>query len=133
MNEWREVALQKLPEIKSEIKDAETPMAFWGELIYHFDNAYEEPRNDDFIRRVYAYADWCLNQNVGETAAEHLPTCVAVCFWEHIPAFKPARDDMQRWIPFDDVMLNQHFFKHLLSDAEFDELKGLYANAKGSR
>jgi hypothetical protein len=132
MKEWQVVAIQMLPELQSEIKEAQTPMALWVQAIFHFDEAYEEPRNDDFIRRIYAYADWCLNQDAGETAAEHLPTCVAICFWEHIPTFAPARDDMPRWISFDDVMANQHFFRYSLSDEEFDGLKGLYSNVKGS-
>lgn len=122
--------MKMLPELQSEIEEAGTPMSLWGEIIFYFDEAYEEPRNEDFIYRVYAYADWCLAQDVGQTAEEHLPTCVAICFWEHIPTFEPARNDMSRWISFEDVMLNQNFFKYRLSDEEFDELKGLYSNVK---
>jgi hypothetical protein len=67
MTEWQEVAIQMLPELRSEIEEAEIPMALWVELIFYFDEAYEEPKNDDFIRRVYGHADWCLSQDVGET------------------------------------------------------------------
>lgn len=124
--------MKMLPELQSKIKEAETPMALWVQIIFYFDEAYEEPGNEDLIRRIYAYADWCIYQDAGETAEEHLPTCVVVCFWEHIPTFKPARDDIPRWISFDDLMLNEHIFKHSLSDEEFAELKGLYSNVKGS-
>src|SRR5205085_11992801 len=97
MKKWQKVAMQMLPELQLKIIEAENPMSLWVEIIFYFDEAYEEPKNEDFIRRVYEYADWSLNQDVGETAAEHPPTCVVVCFWEHIPTYKPARDDMPRW------------------------------------
>ena len=127
MKEWQVVALQMLPELQSDIETAENPMSLWFEIVYAFDEAYEDPRNDDFIKRVYGYADWCLEQPQGETAEEHLPTCVAICFWEHIPTNNAARDDMPRWISFEDLILNQHFFKYSLTDQEFDDLKRVYS------
>lgn len=133
MKQWQAVAEKMLPELRAEIKEAETPMALWVEIIFYFDEAYRTPQNDDFIRRVYAYADWCLGQNTGETAAEHLQTCVAVCFWEHIPNNKAARSDMPRWLSFEDLMANQHFFRYSLSDEAFDELKALYSDLEGPR
>ncbi len=85
------------------------------------------------LRKSYAYSDWGLSQDIGETAEEHFPTCIAVCFWEHIPTYKPARDDMPRWLSFEYIMANQHWFKYSLSDEEFEELKELYSNVKGSQ
>jgi hypothetical protein len=96
MNEWQSVARETLPELQSEIMAAKTPMALWTEIVFAFDEAYDEPKNDDFIQRVYRYADWCLERDMGETAAEHLPTCVSICFWEHIPTNEAARRDMPR-------------------------------------
>lgn len=132
MKEWQHIALQMLPELHSEIESAETPVSLWLEIVFCFDEAYENPRNEDFIRRVYGYADWCLMQPGGETAEEHLPTCVCTCFWEHIPTLKAARDDMPRWFTFEDFMANQHFFKYLLSDREFEDLKRLFAGSPDS-
>jgi hypothetical protein len=129
MEEWREVAINMLPELQSEAGEAESPMSLWLEIVYKFDDAYESPRNEEFIKRVYAYADWCLEQKGGETASEHLPTCVVTCFWEHIPTCKSAREDMPRWFSFDEVMANEHFFKYLITEEEFEELKGLYVKA----
>ena len=35
----------------------------WDDIrFYIFCRAYEEPRNDDFIRRVYAFAEWSVKQ-----------------------------------------------------------------------
>jgi hypothetical protein len=126
MEQWREVAINMLPELRSEAGEAESPMSFWLEVVYKFDDAYEFPRNEDFIKRVYAYADWCLKQEGGGSAPEHLPTCVVICFWEHIPTCKAAREDMPRWFSFDEVIANEHFFKYSITEEEFEELKGLY-------
>jgi len=131
--DWQLVALQMLPELRSEIETAKTPMSLWCEIVYAFDDAYDDPRNDDFIKRVYSYADWCVLQPAGETAEEHMPTCVAICFWEHVPANKAAREDMPRWVPFEDFVLNQHIFKYSLSDQEIEDLERVYAAANGSR
>ena|SRR5437870_6656644 len=123
---WREAAQRMLPEFQSEIAGAETPMGLWTEIIFHFDDAYEEPRNEDLIERIYGYADWCLEHDVGESAADHLPTCVAVCFWEHIPICKAAREDMPRWFSYEDFRANEHFFKYRLETEEWEELKQVY-------
>ena len=127
MENWQQVALQMFPELRLEIEEAESPMSLWLEIVYNFDIAYERPRNEDFIRRVYEYADWCLQQEGGEDAGEHLPTCVVTCFWEHIPTSKAAREDMPRWFPLDEVIANQHFFKYRLTEEEFEEIKNLYS------
>jgi len=129
-DQWREVAQRMLPELQSEIAEAETPMRLWIEIVFHFDAAYEEPRNESLIKRVYGYADWCLEQDIGERAQEHLPTCVVVCFWEHIPTCKAAREDMPRWFPYEEILANEHFFRYLLEDREWEELKELYAGKK---
>jgi len=132
MEQWRKVALQMLPELSSEIEEAETPMSLWLQIVFSFDQAYGEPRNEDFIRRVYGYADWCLLQPLGETAEEHLPTCVAVMFWEHIPTLKVARDDMPKWISLENMIANEPWFKHRLSEEEREELKRVYSIPDGS-
>ena len=132
MNEWQSVAMEMLPEMQTEIVSAKTPMALWVEIVYAFDEAYEQPKNDDFIKRVYQYADWCLDQTGGETADEHLVTCVAICFWEHIPTNEAARRDLPHWLSWEHVMANEHFFTHQLTDEELADLKQVYAAAGGS-
>jgi hypothetical protein len=132
MNEWQSVAMEMRPEMQSEIMHAETPMALWTEIVFAFDEAYVQPKNDDFIKPVYDYADWCLNRDVGKTAEEHLPTCVTICFWEHIPTNEAARKDMPRWFSWEHIMANDHFFKNRLTDKELADLKRVYAGAKDS-
>lgn len=128
MHEWQSVALKTLPEMRSEITRAEDPLTLWMEIVLTFDEAYEPPKNDDFIKRVYDYADWCLDRDGGETAADHLPTCVTM-FWEHIPTNEAARQDMPRWLSWEQVLANEHFFKYRLTEDELADLERVYAKA----
>lgn len=101
-------------------------MALWIEIVYYFDKSYEKPVNESFIKRVYEFQNWCLEQDGGETAAEHLPTCVTTCFWEHLPTNAAARKDMPRWFTLEDILSNQHFFSYSLTDENFRDLLDLY-------
>ena len=128
MPEWRSKALELLPEMSEEIHDAESPMALWIDIVFEFDQAYLHPRDEDFIRRVYEFESWCLEQDGGETADEHLPTCVVVTLWEHIPTNPDARKDMPRWFSLDDVIANSHFFSYHLDSGNFESLLDDYKN-----
>jgi hypothetical protein len=130
MEIWKHKALEILPEMKDEILESDNPMRLWIEIVLSFDEAYEEPRNESFIKRVYDYEEWCLAQDKSETAEEHLPTCVVTAFWEHIPTNQAARKDMPRWFSLEDVLANQHFFSYLLTDENFKELVDLYSKSE---
>lgn len=130
MQEWQRKALEVLPEMQDEIIESDNPMRLWIEIVLSFDEAYEESRNESFIKRVYDYEEWCLEQDKGETAAEHLPTCVATAFWEHIPTNQAAREDMPRWFSLEDVLANQHFFRYHLTDENFKDLVDLYSKGE---
>jgi len=127
MNTWQQKALEILPELQSEILESENPMQFWLEIIFLFDEAYEEPRNEDLIRRIYDYEEWCLTQDEGETAANHLPTCVVIVFWEHIPTNTAARQDMPRWFSIEEILANQEAFRYSLTDENFKYLVDIYS------
>lgn len=134
MQEWQRKALELLPEMQDEILESENPMQLWIELSLCFDEAYEEPKNESFIRRVYDYENWCLTQDaqtakrdVTERAENHLPTCVAVAFWEHIPTNKAAREDMPCWFSVEDVLASQDIFGYFLTDENFRDLIDMYS------
>lgn len=130
MQEWKRKALEILPEIKDDILESDNPMYLWIMVVLAFDEAYEEPRNESFIKRVYDYEEWCLEQDEGETAEEHLPTCVVTAFWEHIPTNQAAREDMPRWFSLEDVLANQHFFSYHLTDENFQDLVDSYSKSE---
>ncbi len=60
MQDWKRKALDLLPEIEAEILESNNPMQLWIEIVFAFDGAYEEPRNENFIKRVYDYEEWCF-------------------------------------------------------------------------
>lgn len=130
MQEWQVKALEILPEIKEDILESENPMYLWIMIVLAFDDAYEEPRNESFIKRVYDYEEWCLRQDEGETADEHLPTCVVTAFWEHIPTNQAAREDMPRWFSLEEILTNQHFFGYFLTDENFKYLVDSYSKSE---
>jgi hypothetical protein len=129
MQEWKRMAFELLPELNAVISESDNPMGLWIEIVLSFDEAYEEPRNESFIKRVYEYEEWCLEQDKGETAAEHLPTCVVTAFWEHIPTNKASREDMPRWFRLEEVLENQHFFAYHLSAGNFEDLVDLFTKS----
>jgi len=116
------------PELVSRIEDAETPYLLWFELRRAFEQAYERfPRDEGLIKRIYQYSDWCCDQPRGRSAEDDLLTCVAVCFYEHIPEHAEAREDMPRWWRAEDLAGEQHVMQYNLSAEEFRELRNFLA------
>jgi hypothetical protein len=68
-----------------------------------------------------------MSQPQGQTAEDDLATCVAVCFYEHIPLCKNARLDMPRWWHPKDVDHMKEIFSYHLGDDGFAELKKLFS------
>ena len=84
MSAWRHQAFEQLPEFRTTLQEAENPYAYWIELQLHFADVCRD-ENVDLAQRILAYADWCLDQPRGITAADDLMTCVHFCFLEHLP------------------------------------------------
>lgn len=130
--DWREEAARLLPELSEELSESDRPMRFWIEVNLSFERAYENPKNEDLIRRIYQYADWCLQHHEDNVdAAEHLPTCVCVAFYEHIPRCPQARADMPRWFSRDDIVLMKQTFSYLTSEKEYEDLLTLFPSPDG--
>jgi hypothetical protein len=124
MSLWLQKALEMFPELITRFEDADTPYLLWFELRDAFEHAYEEtPPDESLIKRIYKYSDLCCDQPRGATAEDDLLTCVAVCFYEHIPEHPSAREDMPRWWRPEDLAGERSIFQYNLSDEEFSELK----------
>ena len=129
--DWRSQAQAVLPELAEEIAASDNSMALWIEIGLTFNDAYDEPRNEDLIRRVYSFATWCIEQPAWEHAPDDLFqddlfTSVIVCFYEHIPANKIARADMSRWFTEEDVRQNKKIFGYLISSEEYESILAMY-------
>jgi hypothetical protein len=124
MSPWRQKAVELFPELVTRFEDADTPYLLWFQLLDAFVRAYEQtPRDESLIRRIYQYSDWCCDQPQGETAADDLVTCVAVCFYEEIPPIPKAREDMPRWWLPGDLAGERSVFSYHLTPEQFEELK----------
>lgn len=129
MEPWRSKALELLPELTSTILDedyVDHPMQLWIEITFEFDRAYEEPRNEDLIRRIYEYAFWCLEHGEQHPtdAGRDLPTCVCIYLYEHLPTNEAARQDMPRWFTREEVLTMRELFTYHFK--EWDRLLALF-------
>jgi hypothetical protein len=123
---WKEQALSVFPELANDIQTTETPYALWLLLRTAFENAYGKTRNETLIRRIYGYAKWCCQQPSGQTAADDLFTCVAVCFYEHIPENTTALADMPRWFSLAEVTDMKDIFTYHIGEKGFQEILKTY-------
>lgn len=134
MESWRAKAIEILPEMEEDTNPSDNPMALWIEIRMEFDHAYKEPRNEDLIRRIYGYAGWCLEQGERTDHAEtDLPTCVVVCFYEHIPTREASRQDMPRWFSRADIVLMKEIFSYHLNLDEYGRLLAMFPEPQPSR
>jgi hypothetical protein len=124
MAKWRAEALARLPELRKQIDAADSVMWLWDEVYRDaFVPAYEsDPPDESLIARVYSYADWCLNARRHPDAAHDPPTAVMVCFYEWLPHFPPARDDMPRWFTYEEVAESRSVFAYMIGQQKYFEL-----------
>ncbi len=132
MEAWREKAHKMLPEL-DEVDDSDDAMGAWIHISMAFDQAYEAPRNEVLIQRIYGYADWCSEhgERTGRATTD-LPTCIAVCFYENIPTREASRQDMPRWFSRDDILLMKDTFSYHLNPDEFERLLEMFPEPQQS-
>jgi len=123
---WKEQALRVLPELAAEIEEADSPYQMWFSIHRAFEGAYAGSRNESLIGRIYDYANWCCQQSPGKTAADDLGTCVAVCFYEHIPELPAALNDMPRWFTKTDVISMKEILSYHVGEKGFQEILKAY-------
>jgi hypothetical protein len=121
-HEWGREAFNRFPELIDRFDFVESPSSLWIELRFAFDKAYKEPRNENLISRIYAYADWCCVQPGATTAEDDLGSCVVVCFYEHIPESPEALEDMPRWFKLSDVHLMKETFSYMVGEEGFQRI-----------
>jgi hypothetical protein len=98
MSHWRKEAFGRLPECRRQLQQEKSPNLFWHELGEALYQAHLR-RDEDFIRRVYQYAQWCLGAAPGDGAKDDLPTVVTVSFFEHLPTHREVRKEIGRFLP----------------------------------
>lgn len=122
MAKWRAAAIERLPEFRQIITDADNLMALWIELEMAFERAYQGSRDESLIARIYSFADWCGNAPRGHDAGDDASTALVVGFYEHIPSIPAARDDMPRWFRRSEVVENKQIFAYLIGEEAYGRL-----------
>jgi hypothetical protein len=121
MSLWRKEAFDRLPECRSQLQQEKSPYLFFHELGVVLYQAHL--RNDkDLIRRIYGYAQWCLEAPRGLGAADDLLTIVTVSFFEHLPTHREIRKEVGRWLPKSVIEEMHEVFLHHGTEEQYQEM-----------
>jgi hypothetical protein len=121
-HDWGKEAFNRFPDLLERFNLVDSPYQLWFELTHAFTEAYKDPRNEDLIARIYAFAEWCCSQPEGTSAEDDLATCVVVCFYEHIPESPQALEDMPRWFSRSDVLAMKETFSYMVGQEGFQRI-----------
>ena len=91
MSEWRRKAVADFPEYRAEIEHAQSAHGVFFEFLPALQDAYRTvPPQEARIRRIYAYARWCLEP----ARHQDVRGAAMASFFEHLPDFGPAWRDL---------------------------------------
>ena len=98
-------------------------MGLWIEIYLKLVDAYDVvPINEDLIRRIYEFADWCLKQPSTSDLETDVASAVAIAFIENLPVDKRITDDLYRWMSIESFKGFEHLFRYHLSEEEYQQL-----------
>jgi predicted protein tyrosine phosphatase len=123
---WLSEALRRFPQLGERLTEADTPYMVWIELRHVFEDAYKSG-DEALIGGIYQYAAWCCRQLAGKTAEDDLRTCVAACFFEHIPEHPKALHDMPRWWTIENVVLMKQIFSYHAGEDGYAKILSRFA------
>jgi hypothetical protein len=119
MSVWRRVALERFPDLRSQIERTESVGMLWIELYSTFCRAHEEPVDNDLIRRFYLYAWWCLKESKSTEVSDK----AGMGFYEELPMNKLVRERMQEFLTTGQFMKAAGYICHFLGSEEFEKFK----------
>ncbi len=126
MEHWITKAIECLPELEDLITEPQRitrPMSLWIEIHLKLIDAYDVvPINEDLIRRIYDFADWCLKQPSTSDVETDVSTAVAIAFIEDLPLDKRISDDLHRWMSIETFKGFEQLFRYHLSEEEYQQL-----------
>ncbi len=106
-------------------------MALWVEISSKLEKTYgTEPRHDDFIRRIYEFAFWCLEQPQTNSAETDLSNAVAIAFLENVPLNLRTATDLHRWLSVEDFDGFASLFRYHLDEIELAKFRAEFVAAK---
>ena len=120
MEAWKEKALDIFPERQAwieELLEDDREGALWFGLLTEFEAAYEKsPIDEDFIRRVYEYAWWCLDPALGED----MVSAVVIYFFEQLPTNEAVRRDLPSRMTREEFLGVKELFRYNLTEEEYE-------------
>jgi hypothetical protein len=85
MATWRRKAIESFPELRRELNSSDSIYHLYFNLLPMVREAHDAS-DDESLRKIYGFAEWCLNQK-----SEELWNSAGVCFYEHL------FDDRKYW------------------------------------
>jgi hypothetical protein len=125
---WRRKAIEAFPELRSELNDSDeffSVYALWFELLPLARNAHRES-NDELLRRIYDYADWCWRKR------GYLENAVAVAFYEHLFDERWMRALLVPWLSEPVIQDVRPLWEARLTDEERGEVDDLLRARQGA-
>ena len=136
MDYWLSKAIECLPELEDIVTEPQPqritgPMSLWIEIYLKLIDAYDVvPINEDLIRRIYGFADWCLKQPGTSDVETDVLTAVAVAFIENLPLDKRITGDLHRWMSIETFKGFENLFRYDLSDEEYRQFEENFLNSR---
>lgn len=111
---WLTVVYEMIGQLSMELtfckREELTPMILWEDVLLHMFREACKDKNTELIHRFYAFAEWGMWI---KPRPSDLSTCSVVSFYENIPNFPPALNDLPNWVSFREIdgtwLLNSPF------------------------
>jgi|SRR5215471_13342577 len=132
MEEWQSEALKTFPELQSQINRAHGGIhSLWADIFSAMVAAYRAaPVHEDFIRRVYEYAAWCVRQPQTTDAETDLSSATAVGFLENLSLDQQVFGDLHRWLSVETFEGCKTLFRYHLSEEDYSKLHNDFIRKK---
>ena len=134
MDSWQSEALKRFPELRDRINQTGGGIhGLWAVIFSAVVAAYgTKPVNEDFIRRAYEYAAWCVRQPQTSDAETDLPSATAVGFLENLPLDHQVFGDLHRWLSVETFEGCKSLFCCHLSEEEYGKAHSDFIRKKKS-
>lgn len=123
MSSWQQDALEMWPEYAEDIQEMEEPHQLWFTLWSEFITVTHETHDETFLRRVYAYALWSLDQS------QDVFEAAILYFYEDLPNDARVKAEMHRYLSIDHFDSIVEIWRYGRSEAEYtaliDELRNI--------
>ena len=112
MSAWRRAALERLPQYRLMIEQAESVGMLWEELWDKFVAAHRDPVDEETIRQIFNFAWWAVNDSKNADTA----SATVVRFFEDLPKDKDVCALLPQHMTRDEFLGFVDIFKYNLSE-----------------